>query len=137
MPMIVLDCSAAMEIVLATPRGKGFVGMICDGEKIVASELFLIEIRSALWKYVCAGHMSDKEAEWLAERALELVDEFIPMRENVDEAFREACRQRHPVYDMLYLTLARRYAATLMSSDRKLANLCERMGVDCVVEVES
>ena len=45
-------------------------------------------------------------------------------------------RQSHPVYDLFYVTLARRNAAALFTADKKLVALCERMGVNCVCEVE-
>ncbi|MEB3297655.1 MAG: hypothetical protein VKL23_08995 [Cyanobacteriota bacterium] len=38
-----------------------------------------------------------------------------------------ACHLNHPVYDCLYLALARREAASLISSDRRLNALAERV----------
>ena len=58
------------------------------------------------------------------------------MEENIDEAFLEAARLDHSVYDLLYLTLARRRAATLFTADRRLVSLCEQTGVDYVREVD-
>ena len=43
------------------------------------------------------------------------------------EALALACRLNHPVYDCLYLALARREAATLISADRRLRTLAERV----------
>ena len=76
------------------------------------------------------------QAEVLVEKALDLVDEFVPLEDNAAESFAEAVRQNHPVYDLFYLTLARRNAATLLTADKRLAALCERMGVNCTCEVE-
>lgn len=78
--------------------------------------------------------MSAEEAKGRIEAALELVDKLIPIEENIDESFMEAIRQGHPVYDMLYATLARRNAATLFTGDKRLIALCESMGIDCVRE---
>ncbi|BAK45380.1 type II toxin-antitoxin system VapC family toxin [Eggerthella sp. YY7918] len=55
---------------------------------------------------------------------------------NAAESFAEAVRQNHPVYDLFYATLARRNAATLVTADKRLIALCERMGINCVCEVE-
>ena len=120
--MIILDCSAAVEMVQETPRGFGFEALILKDERIVASDLFRAEVRNAFWKYVHAGVMT--------------VDEFVPLEENAAESFVEAARQGHPVYDLFYVTLVRRKAATLFTADKKLVALCERMGVNCVCEVE-
>ena len=132
--MIVLDCSAAVEMVRRTPRGMGFEGLMLEGEKIIASELFRAEVCNAFWKYVRAGIVSEQVAERYIEKALDLVDEFVPLEENAAEAFAEAVRQDHSVYDMFYLTLVRRNAATLFSADKKLVALCEEMKLDCVAE---
>ena len=59
-----------------------------------------------------------------------------PLKRTLRKSFAEAARQGHPVYDLLYVTLARRNVATLFTADRKLAVLCERMGVNCVCEME-
>ena len=118
--MIVLDCSAAVEMARKTSRGLGFRGLVLEGERIIASELFRAETRNTLWKYVHSGMMTEEEAEGIIEDALDLVDEFV--------------RQDHSVYDMFYLTLVRRNAATLFSADKKLVALCEEMKLDCVAE---
>lgn len=78
--------------------------------------------------------MDEDEAMGIIDDALDLVDEFIPLEENAAEAFAEAVRQNHSVYDMFYLTLVRRYAATLFSTDRKLVELCGKMGLNAVHE---
>ena len=80
--------------------------------------------------------LSVEDAEAHITEALGLVDEFVPLEENAAESFAEAVRQSHPVYDLFYVTLARRNAATLLTADKKLVALCERMGVNCVCEVE-
>ena len=132
--MIVLDCSAAVEMARETDKGKGFAGLILQGEKVVASEMFQAEVRNAMWKYVRAGMMSEEEARDTVEDAVALVNEFVPLSENANEAFFEAVRQGHSVYDMFYLTLVRRNDATLFSADKKLVALCEEMGLNCVTE---
>ena len=132
--MIVLDCSAAVEMVRETDRGKGFAGLVLEGETVVSSELFLAEVRNTFWKYVRAGMLPEKLATEYIKQALALVDEFVPLAENANEAFAEAVRQNHSVYDMLYLTLVRRNDATLFSADKKLVELCEKMGLNCVTE---
>ena len=134
--MIVLDCNAAVEMVRKTPRGRGFRSLMLKDEKVITSELLKAEVRNAFWKYVREDLLDADQAEVLVEKALDLVDEFVPLEDNAVESFAEAMRQNHPVYDLFYLTLARRNAATLFTADKKLAALCERMGVNCTCEVE-
>ena len=59
--MIVLDCSAAVEMARKTSRGLGFRGLVLEGERIIASELLRAEARNALWKYVHSGMMTEEE----------------------------------------------------------------------------
>lgn len=134
--MIVLDCSAAVEIARGTERGRAFRALMLEGEPVMTSGLFRVEVRNAFWKYVHAGLLASHDAEQYVDGALALVDVFVPLCENADEAFAEAVRQDHSVYDMFYLTLVRRSNGTLLSADRRLIALCEDMRLNCVAEAE-
>nr|WP_139652219.1 type II toxin-antitoxin system VapC family toxin [Raoultibacter phocaeensis] len=123
-------------MVRGTALGLGFRCLLLKNEHVVASDMFRAEARNAFWKYVRVGLLPIEQAETLIGKALALVDEFVPLEENAAESFAEAVRQDHPVYDLFYATLARRNAATLFSADKKLVALCERMGINCVCEVE-
>ncbi|MFZ2755382.1 MAG: type II toxin-antitoxin system VapC family toxin [Atopobiaceae bacterium] len=130
--MIVMDCSAAINIVRATPEGRGLRGLMVIDERCLAPDLFRAEAANALTKYVRAGQMNHSEALGLFCKATALVNEFHPLSENDVEALSEACRLGHSVYDMFYFTLARRYGATLFTEDRRLIELCDREGVECI-----
>ncbi len=133
--MIVLDCSAAVAIVRETLEGNALRALMLENETTLTSEMFVAEVRNSFWKYVRAQLMTIEEAEFYIEKAIGLVDEIVPLKENADEAFAEAVRQNHSVYDMFYLTLVRRSVGTLFSLDKKLVNLCTEMKLDCVKEV--
>lgn len=133
--MIVLDCSAAVAIVRETLEGNALRALMLENETTLTSEMFVAEVRNSFWKYVRAQLMTIEEAEFYIEKAIGLVDEIVPLKENADEAFAEAVRQKHSVYDMFYLTLVRRSVGTLFSLDKKLVNLCTEMKLDCVKEV--
>lgn len=96
-----------------------------EGEEVISSQLFLIEVSNAFWKYHKAGLLDEKTVCANIEKAIALVDEFCDLdKTQCCEATKEAMRLRHPVYDMLYFVLARRNAATLFTLDRKLQQLC-------------
>lgn len=114
-----------------TPDGKVLKSLILKNEKIVSSELYLVESASALGKYEKAGLMSHAQTVEYLQDAKDLVDEYIPIQENYIEAFNESIKLNHSVYDMIYFTLARRNAATLVTLDTKLLSLCEEQGVEC------
>jgi predicted nucleic acid-binding protein len=59
-----------------------------------------------------------------------LIDEYWTISLNSEEALGEAIRLNHSVYDLLYLTIARRTAATLLTQDKMLKDLALQQGVD-------
>jgi predicted nucleic acid-binding protein len=55
------------------------------------------------------------------------VDHIEPDRHLQVEALALACHSDHPVYDCLYLALARREAAVLLTADQKLMALATQV----------
>ncbi|MCL2757023.1 MAG: type II toxin-antitoxin system VapC family toxin [Coriobacteriia bacterium] len=130
--MIVLDCSAAVHIAQRTLEGNALRSLIVTTDVIISSELLFIESASTYAKYVRSGAFDENTAQKYLQATVSLVERFVPIQENYLEAFHESLRLNHSVYDMLYLTLARRNAATLATFDAKLRALCEQQGVDCI-----
>ena len=129
--MIILDSSAAVDIVRETDDGKALASLMLTGESVISLELFYAEVSNAFWKYCKAGFYDERDAKHHITKAVRLVDEFHPMGDCYIEVFGEAARLRHSVYDMMYLVLARRNGATLFTLDRKLQQLCLENGVNC------
>jgi predicted nucleic acid-binding protein len=69
------------------------------------------------------------------EMAENLVDEFVPIKENRLEALNEAIRLNYPAYDMLYLTIARNMGAKLVTLDHGLNVIAKKEGIDIVGDV--
>ena len=130
--MLVLDANAAISILKKTPEGRAFSELMKDNERVIAPHLYVAEITNALRKHVRAGDYTLELAHALQIEALNLVDEFIDMRENCIEALDESIRNNHSSYDMFYFILARRNGATLFTLDRRLIALCEKLKIDCV-----
>ena len=106
------------------------------GERTLAPELYLSEVAHVLQKYVQGGRLGVREASEALSRAMSLIDELVPMKELIQEALSESLRLRHSSYDMFYLVLARRNAATLFTLDRRLIVLAMRNGLDCVFDAD-
>jgi predicted nucleic acid-binding protein len=130
--MIVLDCSATVEMVLGTEAGLCLRSLMLGGEQAISSSLLHAEAASVYRKYVRANVMTQGEALAALNATVRLVDCYVDVSENHVEAFAESLRLEHSPYDLLYFTLARRNGATLFTLDRKLLALCEREGLDCV-----
>ena len=74
--MIVLDCSAAVDMVRETEAGRALRQLMLEGEEVISSQLFLIEVSNAFWKYHKAGLLDEKTVCANIEKAIALVDEF-------------------------------------------------------------
>jgi predicted nucleic acid-binding protein len=127
--IVVLDSSAAVEVVLARKKAGKFKLLIENAEQVVSSDLFKAEVANTLWKYVRAELLGGDKTNKLLHLAEELVDEFVDIANNNEESMHEAIRLNHSTYDMLYFTLARRFGATLISVDKKLNTLCAEAGI--------
>lgn len=126
---LVLDASAAVRLVMRMSGSQALLDTLDDATLVLAPALFRTEVANALWKYVGAGHLQPEQAQTRLEEAIGLIDQAIPDAELVNEALAAACQQGHPVYDLLYAVLARRHACAVLTLDRKLATLLERMSI--------
>ena len=126
---VVLDASAALRLVNRSADAAPLVEALSDAALVLAPQLYATEAANALWKYVRAGEIDAATGGERLREALSLVDSFEPDIGLVDEALQEAVARQHPVYDLTYLVLARRHAATLLTCDRKLAALGAALAV--------
>ena len=133
--MIVLDSSAALEIAKDTEVGHAFQNLMLPDEEVIAPTLFSIEVANAAWKHVHAGLLDTSDAITLRDDALALPDRLLPVDDLLIEAYEEGVTLDHSIYDMLYLVLARRYAATLFTCDIKLQSCCAKRNVNCAEEI--
>jgi len=128
--IIVLDSNAAIEIVLNREKGKRLRELIETSEKTASSEFFRIETANVIRKYYHGRYIKKAECNKLLELAENLIDEFIPIKENHLEALNEAIRLNYSAYDMIYLTLARRMGAMLVTLDRSLNLIAKKEGIE-------
>lgn len=122
--IIVLDVSAALEILFQRGKHSSFRETYAKGAWIIAPDLFIAEITNALWKYYKAGLMEYEDCLQYAQDGIDMVDDFIHTRELWKEALLEGMKCNHSIYDMYYLVLARRNGGTLITNDGVLAKMC-------------
>lgn len=126
--MIVLDASAAVRAVLE-PGVPRWSAPLETASLVLAPDLLPAEAANAFWKYVRAGVLTRSDAEIALRNAIALVDEFRPVHELALEALGLGLLMERPVYDMVYLVLARRHAAALLTADKGLQAAANRAGV--------
>lgn len=127
--IVVLDASAALEILLKKTESEKYSEVLMDANTVIAPELYLSEISNAAWKHHKLLHFTHAEAMSLAEDGIGLIDHFVPAKEVWKEALRESIAQDHPVYDALYVICARRNDGVLLTCDKRLKQLCKKVGV--------
>lgn len=124
---LVLDASAVVRIIEGAEPSDSFQEALLNADLVLAPELMLTEVANALWRLQRAGQLSAEGLQQRLSRAAELVDVIEPDRHLQVEALALACHLDHPVYDCLYLALARREAAVLLTADRRLQQLATQV----------
>lgn len=128
--IVVLDASAGIEIGLGRDNSLKFKELLEKASKVITSDLYKAEVTNVLWKYVKIKLLTKDVALQRLQYCLNLVDEYIDITENNQESLIESIRIDHSVYDILYLTIARRNGAILMTQDKKLMEIAKEQGID-------
>ena len=129
---VVIDASAAVGLVLAVPGSEAFAVPLERAALVITPDLYVAEVCNALWKYRRAELIPMERGEQALEQILSLPDRIESSSALYLEAFALACRHLHPVYDALYLVLARRNDATLLTLDKRLATLAGQLEIDVI-----
>ena len=124
---IVLDASAAANIVLRTELAPALIARLAESPLVIAPTLYHGEIANTLWKYVRLGDLDKETALTRYAEAIGLIDSFESDEQRAAEALSTAIRYNHPVYDLLYVILARRHGCTVLSVDKKLMALIRKL----------
>jgi len=118
--MIVLDASAAVDLLLGTERGRQIAVRIADPAiSLHAPHLIDVEAVQALRRYVQRGDLDRSTARTALEdlRSLDIErHEHEPLLDRV-----WALRDNLTAYDAVYIALAEALDAILLTCDRKLA----------------
>ena len=127
--IVVLDTSAAVEVVLQQKSSEDFVQLLTKADLVLAPTLLITEVANAFWKYQKFADYPYDDCERAIDDSIALVDEYVNEAELYREAFNLGCMLDHPIYDMVYLVLARRNNAILLTMDKKLIVASAKAGV--------
>ena len=127
--MAVVDASGIMQILLKTDRMERFNAILQEASLVLAPDLYVAELTNVFGKYCASGKLSEETCLSSIQDGLSYVDRFLDSDDMWREAFAESIRNRHSVYDMLYLVLARRNNAVLVTADSDLAKICKRQRI--------
>lgn len=128
--IIVLDASAAIEIQIKKDENEDLKNLIAEADAVLAPGLYISEITNVSWKYGKIAKYKHEQCREMAEDGINLIDQFIDEKDLWKEALREALNNEHPVYDCMYIVCARRNDAILLTMDKKLKQLCKKLGIE-------
>jgi predicted nucleic acid-binding protein len=122
MSVLVVDASVAVKWILPEPLFREAVRLQSPSYELHAPSFLEVELASVLWKKIRQGLLGRAEADPLLSRFLAL-----PFTRHADNlllatAFDLAERTGRTVYDCLYLALASRLGARLVTADERLVN---------------
>lgn len=116
----VIDASAAVEVILQRDSSETLMTLLAEAEWVIAPTVYVAEMSNVFWKYQNFTDLSQEDCENHLDASIALPDDLINDKELYREAFKLGCTLDHSIYDMLYLVLARRHNATLLTMDKKL-----------------
>ena len=96
---------------------------------VILPTLAFVETANAVWKYVRAGRAKLRQLTGVRYFLQEYASEVIEDRELLTAACHIAHDQNHPIYDCIYLALARERDTPLATADEKLANFAELLSI--------
>ena len=126
---LVLDASAAVEILINRDGSRRMAAMLSEAEQVSAPDLLIPEVTNALWKNHHLAGLPLDICDAALSRLPRLVTRLVSSGELHLEAFRLARSEQTPAYDMFYLALAKREDAVLLTLDSRLKKLAKREGV--------
>jgi predicted nucleic acid-binding protein len=128
--IIIMDVSAAIEILFKKEKCKQYSDEFNNGTWIIAPDLYVSELSNVLWKYQKAGVLQHEECIQFVEDGINMIDHIFEAKDIWKEALAEGIKYNHSIYDMYYAILARRNDGKLLTKDKDLANICKKMKVE-------
>ena len=131
MKKIVLDTSALIRLYVPDgeiPSGleEGLKAAWRAESTILIPELALAEAVQVLWKKESAGYLTEKETDEIVTSILELPIEVVGHYDIIADALKISRKHNLTVYDSLFIVLAQKKGANLITADRKLRRVFEK-----------
>jgi predicted nucleic acid-binding protein len=116
----VVDASIAIKWVIPEVLSEEADRLRGGDDDFLAPDLLLVEVASALWRKTTAKEISQREADAAFDLVSQSGIDLRPTGPLLARAMDVARRLDHPVYDCVYLALAERERAVLVTADQRL-----------------
>jgi predicted nucleic acid-binding protein len=121
---LVMDASVAAKWLFVeadTGKARAILESAESGElQLLAPEILPAEIANSLWKRTERGDLDKASALGLFDGFRKVEFKFCKVQELIGPALSIAFQHHHPVYDCLYIALARREGCDLVTADERL-----------------
>jgi len=120
---ITIDASVAVKWFVDEPGTDKAIRLLERDDQLIAPELIISEVASAVWRRAVAGDIEREQAIAVPHALMQVLSDVTPVRELIDDAMGIAFAEAHGVYACIYLALARRRNAALATADMQLQKI--------------
>jgi predicted nucleic acid-binding protein len=125
--MLVIDASVAVKWFVAQPGSDDALAILKRGDDLIAPDLVVVESANVFWRSVKAGFISGEDGTMALAHLGKQFTEMFSTGELVSAAYDLSLQLNHAVYDCVYLALAQRQAAALVTCDKRLAQAARKL----------
>ena len=115
----VVDASVAFNLHLNSPVSKVAAGALAEADITLAPDLIFSEVANAAWVTTRAGMITEDEGAAIVSLLSSHLTRIVTSASLAPRAYQIAIELEHPVYDCIYLALAERESAALVTFDRR------------------
>ena len=119
---LVVDASVAVTWLVEEEHSDAADRLLDGNHELFAPRLMASEVGNALWRKVRMGELERSRAGALAAAISEMAVRWTEDEEVGPDAVRLSLSLDRPVYDCVYLALAHRLGATLVTADVRFVN---------------
>lgn len=117
---IIIDASAAIKWVVEEEGSEAAAAL--SQQELLAPSLVMAECANALWANARRGELTAAEVIERIQILFEAPVELVPLEPLIEPAVELALKLDHPIYDCLYLALARQRSGLVVTADRRFMN---------------
>jgi predicted nucleic acid-binding protein len=116
---LVIDASVAIKWYLPEDHTDAALTVVSEDITIHAPELLISEFGNTLWKKIRRGDLEIDKAQTIAAAMLRRRISYHPLRPLLSGSLAEASTTSIPVYDWMYIVLARSLGCKFVTADRR------------------
>jgi predicted nucleic acid-binding protein len=122
---LTIDTSAALKLVLEEPGSDEVEALALGPAQLIAPDIIHAEMANGLWANALSKRIAPDKAIELNLSWQPMIDEIHSSAALADHALKLSIALRHAIYDCLFLALAIRESAPLVTADTKFLRLLE------------